>query len=507
MPACSHDRPCKGCLRCETNLSLRQNKSTKINWQCFKKSGRADMGTSFFVRATLALSCIGTALIAACGGGGGGSGEASNPGAQSSAPAAAVSGVVFFPETSVPLLLRFNTEGTEVTLFGQKAADGSATQIDGMYFGAGGPGSVSLKQDPTGKPISTTLADGSTIKFDWQSGSAFVATVVSPDGSSQANVSLDTAPSTSKSAISIANQRSARKGVSLSSIAGSQLTAAALSTSGLNNATVEVTVTSAGDPLPGATVWANIASKTAGTGYNLPLGETSVGKYQASFVNFPSAIPPGTVEDACNKIVGTTTTSCTAMIPVATYMVSVGCIQLAAALPPGAPAILGVCEAGFGSALAACTGIKAFVPTGTQQGMCHAIESSVSFFDPDGATIKATASKDGQSGSATQDFAGNVSVASLTIDLPANCKVTSFSTSPVDPGPQESYLATAVTTCKGSNTSVSLSVVGTDGYTDSRVCTAQSTCSLSVPGGAGGVHDTVTVNTSTGESRVVGLVF
>src|SRR3954471_22323759 len=136
-----------------------------------------------FSRRNLLALC---ALLTACGGGGGDSGNEQKP---ATIPSTAT-GITFFTEPNVPLLLRYTPEGSPMTtLYGQKSQDGTAISVDGIYFGNGGAGEASARLDANGRPTSVNLADGSVMTFDWQSTSGFVATVVRPD-LTRANASL-----------------------------------------------------------------------------------------------------------------------------------------------------------------------------------------------------------------------------------------------------------------------------------------------------------------------------
>jgi hypothetical protein len=97
----------------------------------------------------------------------------------------------------------------------------------------------------------------------------------------------------------------------------------------------------------------------------------------------------------------------------------------------------------------------------------------------------------------------------FTIDAGVNIEIASFTTNPVDPAPGQSYVATAEITCAAPGTEVSMSIVGTDDYTDSATCIVEgnAACNLSVPGAREGIVDTVTVTITNGSTRSVALVF
>ena len=192
-------------------------------------------------------------------------------------------------------------------------------------------------------------------------------------------------------------------------------------------------------------------------------------------------------------------------------MVLQGCLILGAEVAlftgPGGAAVLAACEATFASAAALCSIPNAF-PDGAELGLCALIANSVEF--PPSVSLNASvfASKNGVSASDSRFFSSNSASETFNLDLPLpTCTIESFDTSPSDPNPGESYLATAVTTCSGSTDQIEISVQGSDGYNDINSCSGQRTCSLAVPGAELGVVDTVTVTTSSGESRIAVLIF
>lgn len=86
----------------------------------------------------------------------------------------------------------------------------------------------------------------------------------------------------------------------------------------------------------------------------------------------------------------------------------------------------------------------------------------------------------------------------------------SFAISPADPAPGQSYIASAEIECAAIGATATITVVGTDGFSDSRsisVSDSFTEITLSVPGAQGGVQDVITLELSTGESTSVAIVF
>jgi hypothetical protein len=97
----------------------------------------------------------------------------------------------------------------------------------------------------------------------------------------------------------------------------------------------------------------------------------------------------------------------------------------------------------------------------------------------------------------------------LSIAFPGNVTIQSFTTDPVNPPAGVGYTATAVIKCAPANTVVNLSIVGTDGFTESVSCTVEgnSLCAMFVPGAAPGVVDTLTAQIPGGPTATAINVF
>jgi hypothetical protein len=435
--------------------------------------------------------------------------------------------VSLFTEAENPLLMSFNLPTNNLlTLFGGKDFNGYSTSLDG-YFSTKSDGTVGrMVLDNLGRPTVVDLPNGGTIKFEWQTQTLVLATVVSPDGKTQANVSLTipeqvtglpTGTASDPTGISILNAlsgppRKRQSATAMSSTSLAKTPPLSASATDLVNATLTATVTSAGIAEHGASVRANVIPKGLGPdhpGYNVSLGEIGAGVYSTSFVNFTGTQVPS-VLNACNSIVGTVAKSCKVLKPVSAYMVALGCAQLAAGLAlvtDGAGLlVLGPCLTTFAEAGTMCN-IPAAIPTGGTDALCQNIENQVQLFDSDGVTIKTIASKDGRSGSDTRSVPGMTSEVKVAIALPAPpCTIQSLTTSPIDPAPFQSYLISVQTTC-GSGTSIRIAMTGSDGYSAQTTCSGAAMCSLGIPGAEEGIVDTVNVSTSTGETRSTALVF
>jgi hypothetical protein len=97
----------------------------------------------------------------------------------------------------------------------------------------------------------------------------------------------------------------------------------------------------------------------------------------------------------------------------------------------------------------------------------------------------------------------------ITYDIPGEFNVWEFRTEPRDPAPLEGYTAIAEIECPSpQGTEVTISIVGSDGYTNSQTSTVTTNgqVTLYVPGGAQSVKDVLTV-TANGKSWSTYIVF
>jgi hypothetical protein len=100
-------------------------------------------------------------------------------------------------------------------------------------------------------------------------------------------------------------------------------------------------------------------------------------------------------------------------------------------------------------------------------------------------------------------------IPNFNVDAGGDVEIVSFTTSPSDPAPFQGYTAFAEIRCAAPGTRVTLSIIGTDGYSDSitHIVTGDQTVSLFVPGAEESIVDRVTVTIDGGPSRQVVLVF
>ena len=99
--------------------------------------------------------------------------------------------------------------------------------------------------------------------------------------------------------------------------------------------------------------------------------------------------------------------------------------------------------------------------------------------------------------------------ARLSLRHHADPAVLSVTVTPSNPGADVGYTVQATVNCTA-NHKLILNVVGSDGYTNNSVLISDQkvdTVEISVPGGAGGVQDTITLSIDDVVVRTTSLVF
>lgn len=432
-----------------------------------------------------------------------------------------------------PLWLQLTSQnGDVVTAGGTRDADGFPTLLEAIQYRSLSGENGQILFSPEGLPQSATLEDGSRLTFFWTDETHVVVSVLTADGLYQANVELDltTLPAEDTGSVDLTNPISsgllqaavatpsvrtgAKPPLSLtSSVATREGEAldgtAALAAVGPATGVVEVRVQSSatGSPVTGADVDVCINRGVIET--TCPwVREAGTGQYLALFQNAPDAIPDDLIESYCTSIASNVRAACSRGIgqgrEFAKQMVQGGCNQLAGAVPPQySGAVSAACRAAFSAVVIACD-VTRLGPV-----LCAGIDSVVNTFDPGDLDVSASARKENLSDSSSQTVPSNSTLVNfnLTLNEP-DCEILNFSTSPVDPAPFQGYVATVTLGCAGAPTSsITMSVSGTDGYSDSTQCVLESTCQLSVPGADATVVDTITVLTTSGDSRSIQLVF
>lgn len=436
-----------------------------------------------------------------------------------------------------PQLLRAVTaKGDVVDYFGDKNASGGATKLRAIRVKNSGNQVTNITLDSQSRISHIQAFNGTAFKISWTSATKFVLTALSADGSVQVNLPVDLASQTSlaesgECALCNGQQNSEtlnhpeltpvdrmpRSGRSASLTvknAETNLTVDQVGGSGLST----VNVKRCGAPVNDATVGLTIVpSDHPLDAYTIPAVFSGNGSYRASIPIQPSAGQGA--EDLCTNIANALGVGCDALSGLPIGAEALVCARLAqfvtAVNPAAGAAVFAACEVGFVAARLYCATLGYSSGLGTPslaELMCGHISEVVDRFTVGNLLLIPVIFIPGkgvipEGGSQTAPATGPFPT--FNIDAGGQVEIVSFTTSPADPAPFQDYLAEALITCAPPNTRVTLSIVGTDGYSDSATATisGDANVTLTVPGAAQGVSDTVTVTIANGPTRRIFLVF
>jgi hypothetical protein len=450
-----------------------------------------------------------------------------------------------------PLLLSINTQAGEILeVYSNKDADGLATQVTGLRYQSpdqvGTDQSTRLLFADDGDLSQIIGADGSTITLQWTSETTAVLTAVSGNGAVQVTTSLDLndaatgSPKRPPYAGTPANVGTApRNGAPVhlevrdaaAPTANAARAAQTLFTaSGAPSSPAFVRVTRCGNPMDGAYV-----SVTAGNPYaSLPPTFTAAptgnpGEYVAQIPIVSPSTAGKTAEDYCKAIEKVLSLACKASKVVnGAGSQTAMCAAIAAAVEATPLGVVGAgvpvfaaCEAGV-AALAVfrtyCSTLGASGgggdPSVANVLICGKIAAFIDRFveQPPDISVQAFANVTGfpPARSEAHDAPAGGPFPDMTIAVGNNDPVVNpISVAPGDPAPGQPYVATVKVECLAPDSLVTLSVTGSDGYTDhsSAVVNGDSVLTLTVPGAWEGIADLVMVQVNGVTKLQVGVVF
>ncbi len=418
------------------------------------------------------------------------------------------------------LLLKAQAPGGEIIEYlGNKDGQGFATSVNAYRVTTTTGETHSFLLDHESRPVEIQADDGSTFSIVWQSNTAATVTAVSADGSSQVTVAVDLASQggQSSTASSVRAFALRQTGTPASGSRHSRLAApkpdlcveprsrTTNTPQAVNAATTTVSVGRCGMAENNANVWIVYTSDTQL--FALPGSLVGNGVYSVSIPTPPTETPP--LLTLCQIVGGVVEAACLVNQSVGTPMLVTACGLIVVS----APGLAIVCEAVVTALPAICATVGIGVPGGPNvaQLLCDDFIDAIDRATSGPVTLRARATIPGagQASSEPVSAPGTGPFPSFDLQFPGELQIASFGTTPLDPAPFESYVATAEIVCAPPGTQVNMSIVGTDGYTDAISCFVEGnqSCSLFVPGAVEGVVDTVTVQVVGGPARTVVLVF
>ena len=375
------------------------------------------------------------------------------------------------------------------------------------------------------------MSNGVTLKLDWQSDNRIVVTAISSDGTLQAHVPADLL--THEAALSGTFQLKSEKIELCESNALSFNTTNDIFESPVESASPIHSMGEIGDSLPsvievlkcGAPVnnafveMVILQDGPEGKTFTLPGQLSGPGQYVV-FIPKQPTYNGLQVEQVCKNVVEIIGNGCIAVGALGPNAAPI-CLALAAAVDtatggPTGEAILieKACLTGFAVATGYCATIGNSPVPGAPSAadyVCNSLREVTDRFVEGDIRIGPEARLPGGEflTSPFQTAPASGPFPSFTLDSQGEVEITSFTTEPIDPAPMQGYTATAKMTCAAPGTQATMSIVGTDGYTDSITCDieGEADCSLVVPGAKAGISDTVTVDITDGPKKTVALIF
>ena len=434
-------------------------------------------------------------------------------------------------------------DGEYLEAYGFRDADGIPLALTNIRFQTSDQldtdDATWLAFDPAGDLEQIVAEDGTTISFVWMSDTTVVVSAVSGDGSLQVETEVDlsdpeaayAAPAERQPAAGVAprgGQRLALTVVDASDKPSAEQAYGDFAT-GLHkyeqtasgtSEQVWVSVLRCDAPMDGAFVSVTLDNpyqRLPATYTAFPAG--SEGLYVATVPVRAASNAGQTAENICNSFEQIAGMGCNlaTLTEGKEHQLCLGlsvAIDSALAGPTGEGAlIMGACSGGFTALKGYCDTLGASAVDGAPSIAAHYICGNVKEYvdraEREGwydLALQAWANADGlapaHSDIKTVSPAGPFP--DLTVEFPDESVIVHpVSLSPIDPAPGQCYTAAVRVDCVPENSAIALSVVGSDGYTDSTAVTVGDGCTLQleVPGAEAGVCDLITVRVS-GVSRL-----
>jgi hypothetical protein len=441
-----------------------------------------------------------------------------------------------------PLLLRATaSDGSLIDYFGTKDATGHPLSVNLIEIRPSSSDSsvnpLRYLLDSTNRPVRMYNSDGTRFDLSWITTTHVALTVRTADGKTQVNTFIDLslappaagAPATvmprpngatavaSPAASSLESHTVPRAGrhVTLKHIPPVSAAAlkAAAATAGGSNVDVEVDGCGGGPSTSAADVYVRVLST----------GGVFLGEFPATTVgggHYVATLPSGialsvNVGEICDSLATVLDLTCQTLIEqpgAAAYL----CVALAAAVAStgiGAPIAAGIaaaCAALVAGLELYCLTLNAS-PVPGAPSLAEMICGSQALnrtFTSDVVLVPLVIALPADVVGSPIQAPGDGPFPNLLVDLGGNTTIRSLTLNPPNPAALESYVATADIFCLPAGTIVTMSIVGTDGYTDSSSTTIQTTeqdgtFMLFVPGAATpGIQDvdTATVVLPTGQT-------
>ena len=448
-----------------------------------------------------------------------------------------------FVNPSSPVFFSANTEdGDQVFVIGEKDSDGIPIKVERFETVDSDGNSTYVKFDSNSTVISSAIdSDGMKMDFNWDVDSNYTRVTVSiymPDIGQEIIVNLDLTDNITNTSLDLGFDSSTKKrsisgrqhvkrteGILPSDIYDDDVKRSHITAKRRvqqqNTARVSVNVESCGMPENDAIVYADSEYNGAANVYIGELSSTP-GLYYIDIPTAPASTLGADIGSVCSAIESALSSACDWYGDIKKYLnyalsfigvkhdaEKVFCFSLATALKVIPQARLipihKFCRKIFKGINTVCK--KVGTTVGEERAgelICDAIteytDNAIDAFRDINILFVPHAifpggEKHSASGRTLSLGPGTSNIATtFTISDGATLKINSLTITPPDPVPHQSYRAYLTYQCYTTATLVTMTIVGTDSYTDTRYCTNGPTCVLYVPGAEALVVDTVTVS-------------
>lgn len=420
---------------------------------------------------------------------------------------------IFTNPTDGTLFVVTMEDGREIVYYGDKDANGMPTALTTASVSYPDiPGEFLINLNDSAQPTRILAPNGTVFEFEWLSETTMRLIAISPTGEVQVSMPVDFNDLGGGKSIADlpANPPNIRDGMeTVFTVKDKDQFQATSLKSG--NGNLSFNIIQCGEPVNNAYV---IVTTDPPIGQLPPANFDGDGNYSS---NIPqSGADPADHEEECNKIGDIVDKVCDKFTYIEMFglqnnssqicFLLSGWIQDAFPNAGDAQSITNMCSNAFDAIPAICE----FHNKTNIGDLCNLAHLLYEEPEQTNYTFSLSVTIPGQGTFETEDAAFDpTQPSSWNIDLGGEFAVQNLHTVPSDPGPTQGYVAYADVICPSSDgTMVTISVVGTDGYTDSKTydLTANAEISLSVPGAAEGVMDVITVE-AKGQQWQISIVF
>ena len=439
-----------------------------------------------------------------------------------------------------PVIIGAKTpDGDNIYMIGEKDSNGNPTKVQRFEVVDLDGNSTFTKLDENGTITSAVHSSGMTMKFEWDSSymSAQIILVL-PDLSQQIIINVDLTDNTTNATLDIEDELFDKRSIDDNEIpqksqkphisnAEKEVRSKRDTT---NFARVSINVLSCGQPEPDAIVKADASFDDSTTRYTAVPSDTS-GLYYVYIPTVASSTIGKTIGEVCSAIEMVLDEACSwydKLKKVTSYFTKhsvdkLVCYYLGNGIKLAIPQLRLIpvykfCKAIFKGVNYYCDKVNAPILSGVidkkkSELICELItdytDNAIDFFrDTDVSLIPfaifpAGHTVTGSSKVLSLPPGSSIVSTTFTIDDGTSLQITSLTVVPADPDPGEDYIVTVRYECYTSSTSVVMSIVGTDGYTNTIYCFGGPSCILNVPGAEALVQDRVTVRISDPSSPTI----